>query len=101
MKIQLKLVLFVFCQNTLLAGILPIDLMMTCGKYEIITEAIKTELCSVANNLNSIKINNPYTINIVTVLIRLFDQLECPVLYHDRYQRQFGRLERKGVSSFR
>lgn len=38
---------------------LPIDLTMTFANYEIIPEAIKTKLCSVANNLYSVKINNP------------------------------------------
>lgn len=46
---------------------------MTFANYAIIPEATKTKLCSVANNLNSVKINNPRTINIVTLLIRLFD----------------------------
>lgn len=59
--------------QTLLADILPIDLMMTFANYKIIPGATKTKLCSVANNLNSMKINNPHTINIVTLLIRLFD----------------------------
>lgn len=47
--------------------------MMTFANYEIIPEAIKTKLCSVANNLNSMEISNPCTINIVTLLIRLFN----------------------------
>ena len=52
---------------------LPIDSMMTFANCKIIPEAIETKLYSVANNLNSMKINNPCTINIVTLLIRLFD----------------------------
>lgn len=52
---------------------MPIDSMMTFANCGIIPEAIKTKLCSVANNLNSTKINNPSTINIVTLLIRLVD----------------------------
>lgn len=59
--------------RALLADILPIDLTMTFANYEIIPEAIKTKLHSVENNLNSMKINNTCTINIVTLLIRLFD----------------------------
>lgn len=47
--------------------------MMTFENCKIIPEAIETKLYSVANNLNSMKINNPCTINIVTLLIRLFD----------------------------
>lgn len=52
---------------------MPIDLTMTFANYEIIPEAIKTKLHSVENNLDSMKINNTCTINIVTLLIRLFD----------------------------